>query len=116
MNLKWIWVILLAIIGILAAFVAIEYLTVSIHHLPSFIPGHKPHKRGHYHKRGAIAAVIALIALAAAGYLAYRFTRGGSSSEGGTSGATDAGPAATGPAGTTDQLLGDSSPGGPAPA
>jgi hypothetical protein len=108
MNVKWIWVILLAIIGILAAIVAVEYLTVSIHHLPSWIPGHKPHKRGHYHKRGAIAALIALIALVAAGYLAYRFTR---HPDGGTSDT-----AATGSGGSTDQLLGDSSPGGPAPA
>jgi hypothetical protein len=75
MNLKWLWVILLAIIGILAAIVAIEYLTVSIHHLPSWIPGHKD-VMGHYHKRGAVAAVIAVIALGAAGYLSYRFTRG----------------------------------------
>ena len=75
--MKWIWVILLAIIGILAAIVAVEYLTVSIHALPSWIPGHHAQRRGHYHKRGAGAALVALIAFVAAGYLAYRFSRSG---------------------------------------
>jgi hypothetical protein len=69
--MKWIWVIILGIIGVLAAIVAVEYLTVSIHNLPSFIPGRHP-GRGHYHKRGAIAAVIALLAFIGAGFLAYR--------------------------------------------
>jgi H+/Cl- antiporter ClcA len=78
--MKWIGVIILVIIGILAAIVAIEYLTVSIHSLPSWIPGHKTGHykgRGHYHKRGAVAAVIALAAFVAAGYWAYRITRAG---------------------------------------
>lgn len=63
-SMKWIWVIVLVVVGIIAAFVAVEYLTTSIHALPSYIPGHenlvhgrKP--RGRYHKRGAAAAVIA---------------------------------------------------------
>jgi hypothetical protein len=73
--MKWIWVIILAIIGILAAIVAVEYLTVSIGHLPSFIPGHKHKGHGHYHKRGAIAAVIAFVAFVVAGFLAFRFLR-----------------------------------------
>jgi uncharacterized membrane protein YidH (DUF202 family) len=105
--MKWIWVIVLAIIGILAAFVAIEYFTVGIHSLPSYIPGHHPHKRGHYHKRGAISAVIAVIALGAAGFLAYRFSRSGSS------GSASA-PAPTGPsdASSADQLLANPSPTG----
>ena len=71
--MKWIGVVLLAIIGVLAAVVAVEYLTVPIHSLPSFIPGHtRHHINGHYHKRGAIAAVISLAAFVAAGYWAYR--------------------------------------------
>jgi heme A synthase len=78
--MKWIWVILLVIVGALATYVAVEYLTVSIHSLPSFLPGHElmvhGHKaRGHEHKRGAIAAFIALVAFVAAGYLAYRNVR-----------------------------------------
>lgn len=73
--MKWIWVIILAIIGILAAIVAVEYLTVSIGHLPSYIPGHKLRGHGHYRKRGAVAAVIAFVALVAAGYLTFRNLR-----------------------------------------
>jgi hypothetical protein len=74
MNMKWLIVIILAIIGVLAAIVAIEYLTVPIHSLPSFIPGHRP-VNGHYHKRGAIAAVIAIVALAGAAVVALRIMR-----------------------------------------
>lgn len=71
--MKWIWVIVLAVVGILAAIVAIEYFTVSIHALPSVLgPDHHAHAHGHYRKRGAVAALIAVIAFAAAGYLAYR--------------------------------------------
>jgi flagellar basal body-associated protein FliL len=74
MNMKWLIVIILAIIGVLAAIVAVEYLTVPIHSLPSFIPGHKP-VNGHYHKRGAVAAVIAIVALAGAAVVALRIVR-----------------------------------------
>jgi uncharacterized membrane protein YidH (DUF202 family) len=72
--MKWVWVAVLIVIGILAAIVAIEYFTVSIHSLPSFIPGHKP-IYGHYRKRGAVAAVVAIVAFAAAAVLAIRFSR-----------------------------------------
>jgi hypothetical protein len=71
--MKWIWVIVLAIIGVLAAIVAIEYFTVAIHHLPSFL-GRK-HGRGHYRKRGAGAALIAFVTLAIAGFLTFRNLR-----------------------------------------
>ncbi len=71
--MKWIYVIVLAIIGVLAAIVAIEYFTVAIHALPSFMGRH--HGRGHYRKRGAGAAVIAFVTLAVAGYLTYRNLR-----------------------------------------
>jgi len=33
-------VVVLGIIGVMAAFVAIEYLTVLFHSLPTFLPGH----------------------------------------------------------------------------
>ncbi len=79
--MKWVLVVVLVIIGVLAAFVAIEYFTVPIHSLPSYIPGHRP-VRGHYHKRGAIAALIALVAFVAAAMLAVRFRRQDTATQG----------------------------------
>ncbi len=78
--MKWLGVIVLVIVGALATYVAIEYFTVAIHALPSYIPGHKATvnghiARGHYRKRGAFAALIAVIAFVAAGFLAYRIQR-----------------------------------------
>lgn len=73
-GMKWVLVVVLAIIGVLAAIVAIEYFVVPIHSLPSFIPGHKA-TAGHYRKRGAAAALVAVVALVAAGLLAARFRR-----------------------------------------
>jgi hypothetical protein len=73
--MKWVGVIVLAVVGVLAAFVAIEYFTVQIHALPSYIPGHVDLKYGHYRKRGAVAALIAIIALAGAAFWAYRIWR-----------------------------------------
>ena len=73
--MKWLGVILLVILGILAALVAVEYLTVSIHAVPSFMGRHPG--RGHYRKRGAGAALIALIAFVAAGYLFFRIRNAG---------------------------------------
>ena len=70
--MKWFWIIVLIVVGIIAAVFAFEYLTVGIGHLPSWVPGHAAHKRGHEHKRGAIAALIALAAFVGAGYLIYR--------------------------------------------
>jgi len=72
--MKWIWVIVLVVVGALAAFVAVEYLTTSIHNLPSYIPGRHP-GRGHYRKRGAGAALVALLAFAGAGFLTFRNLR-----------------------------------------
>jgi hypothetical protein len=68
--MKWVGVIILVIVGILAALVAVEYLTVSIHAVPSFLGRHPG--RGHYRKRGAGAALVALIAFVVAGYLIFR--------------------------------------------
>jgi threonine/homoserine/homoserine lactone efflux protein len=68
--MKWPWIIVLLIVGVLAALLAAEYLSVSIHALPSWLGQHKG--RGHYRKRGAGAALISLIAFAGAGYLIYR--------------------------------------------
>lgn len=87
--MKWVLVIVLAIIGVLAAIVAIEYFVVPIHSLPSFIPGRHA-TAGHYRKRGGVAALIAVVAFVAAGLLAARIRR------------EDAAPAS---AATADQLL-----------
>ncbi len=70
MNKKWIGVIILGVIGVIAAFIAIEWLTQPIHSLPSFLGGH-PHKHGHYTRRGDAVAVVAVLALGGAAYLAY---------------------------------------------
>ena len=68
-------VIVLVVVGVVAAVYAFEYLTVSIHALPSWVPG-RHHGRGHYHKRGAIFGVIAVGCLAGAGFLIYKARRG----------------------------------------
>ena len=70
--MKWIWIIVLALVGVVAAVFAFEYLTVGIGHLPSWIPGHVAGKRGHLHKRGLIAGIIAVAAFAGAGWLIYK--------------------------------------------
>ncbi len=67
-------VVVLVVVGILLAVVAIEYYVEPIHSLPSYFPGAK-HIYGHYHKRAALAGVLAFVAFVAAGILAVRFTR-----------------------------------------
>jgi hypothetical protein len=66
---------ILIIVGILALVVAVIYLTVSIHALPSFIPGKHLNVNGHYHKRGAIAAVIGVVLLAIGAVIGFRGRR-----------------------------------------
>ena len=78
---KWIWVIVLAVVGIIAAVFAIEYLTTSIGHLPSWMPASNPGKRGHAYKRGYFAAFIAVLCFGGAGYFAYTITRSNASSD-----------------------------------
>lgn len=56
-------VVVLAVLGILALIVGIIYLVEPIHSLPSFLPGHAPHGRGHHHIRGYIAIVVGVILL-----------------------------------------------------
>jgi len=83
-EMKWLPVVLLTIFGLLAAFVAIEYYTVSIHSLPSYLPGRRS-VNGHYHVRGAMAGLVAIVALAIAAVLAIRIVRPSGATE-----ATDA--------------------------
>lgn len=82
MNMKWVWIGLLIVVGIVAAVVSIEYLTTGIGHLPSWIPGHQAGKRGHFNKRGYGAALIAVVAFAGAGWLIYKNQQAGKSGNG----------------------------------
>jgi uncharacterized membrane protein len=66
---------ILVIVGILALVVAVIYLTVSIHSLPGFVPGKHVGVNGHYHKRGAIAAVIGIVVLALGVVIGFRGRR-----------------------------------------
>lgn len=102
--MKWLGVILLVIVGILAALVAVEYLTVSIHAVPSFMGRHPG--RGHYRKRGAVAALISLIAFVAAGYLIFRMRRADKAA---LAVATPAGPDAVTPVAPAPELPTESS-------
>jgi hypothetical protein len=70
--MKWLWVIVLIVVGIVAAVFAFEYLTVGIGHLPSWVPGHVAGQRGHLHKRGYAAALVAVVAFVGAGWLIYK--------------------------------------------
>ena len=74
------WIILLVVVGIVAAVFAFEYLSHSIYHLPTWVPGNahghltkngKP-VRGKESKRGYVAAVVAVLAFVGAGWLIYK--------------------------------------------
>jgi drug/metabolite transporter (DMT)-like permease len=108
MNKKWIGIIILAIIGILAAVVAVEYLTLPIHSLPTFLGGKHPapgkHYRGNHHKRGDLAAVVAVVALGGAIYLAVRVRADAAKA---STPPAAAEPGTDGPAGTTGSVSSD---------
>lgn len=90
--MKWLWIILLIVVGIVAAVFAFEYLTTGIGHLPSWVPGHIArtvpvngncpkgtnlkdgycYAPGHEHKRGYGAALVAVLAFVGAGWLIYK--------------------------------------------
>ena len=44
--MKWFWIIVLIVVGVFMAVLGFEYLTVGIGHLPAWVPGNAPHKRG----------------------------------------------------------------------
>ncbi len=94
--MKWVWIILLIIIGIIAAVFAFEYLTVGIGHLPSWVPGHRTaisvptsgkcpdgwhkngsfcYKRGRKRPTGFVAISVAVVAFGGAGWLIYKNQR-----------------------------------------
>ena len=82
--MKWIWIAVLIVIGIVAAALAVEYLTTSIGSLPSWLPGHVAHTRGHRQKYGALAALIAVGSFAGAGWLIYKNQQAAKSGGGGS--------------------------------
>ena len=73
-SARWVVCGIFAVLGVLALVVAVIYLTVPIHSIPSFIPGKHP-VNGHYHKRGAVAAVIGIVLLAIAVVVGLRSRR-----------------------------------------
>ncbi len=78
--MKWFWIAVLIVIGIVAAVFAVEYLTHPISQLPSWVPGTKHGElnslgkpvRGHEYKRGYVAVLVAVVAFAWAGWLIYK--------------------------------------------
>ena len=78
--MKWVWIVVLIAVGIVAAVFAFEYLTYSIYHLPTWVPGnahghltaHGKPVRGHEKKRGYAAVLVAVAAFAGAGWLIYK--------------------------------------------
>src|SRR5665213_2203696 len=70
--MKWFWIAVLIVIGIVAVVFAVEYLTHPISQLPSWVPGTKHGElnslgkpvRGHEYKRGYLAAFVAVVAFA----------------------------------------------------
>ena len=73
-SARWVISAIFAIVGVIAIVVAVIYLTVPIHSIPSFIPGKHP-VNGHYHKRGAVAGVIGIVLLAIAVVIGLRNRR-----------------------------------------
>ncbi len=70
--MKWFWIIVLIVVGVFMAVLGFEYLTVGIGHLPAWVPGNAPHKRGHMYKRGYLAIFLAIVCFAGAGWLIYK--------------------------------------------
>ncbi len=108
-NWKWVGIIVLFVIGVLAGIVAIFWLTEPIHALPTILGGHH-HHRGRYQRRGEALIVFAVVVLGAATYLTIRMRRAQRAP------APAAGPAAPAPAAppnegdSADALLSTSSP------
>ena len=69
--MKIVGIVALGVIGLVALFLGIEWLTNPIHSLPAYLGGH-PHHRGHYSRRGDAALVIGIGALAIGGYMLWK--------------------------------------------
>lgn len=61
LPMKTVIVVILSIVGVLAAVTAAIYLSQPIHSLPSFFPGHGHYGNGIRYKKGAAAAVAAVV-------------------------------------------------------
>lgn len=91
---KWVICVVCAVLGVVGLIYAVIYLAVPIHSLPGFVPG-KTATTGHYHKRAFVSAIIGIVLLAIAVYLAMA-TRRSTSTETGSAPGPSAGPASEG--------------------
>ena len=53
--------VVIAVFGVLAAIAAILYFALPAHSLPALLPGRVAHITGHRYRRGAGAAVVAVV-------------------------------------------------------
>ena len=53
--------VVIAVFGVLAAIAAILYFALPAHSLPALLPGRVAHITGHRNRRGAGAAVVAVV-------------------------------------------------------
>lgn len=80
--MKWIWIAVLIVVGIVTAIFAGEYLTTGIGHLPSWVPGNHPGTRGHMYKRGYVAGFVTVAAFGGAGWLIFKHMQAAKSDAG----------------------------------
>jgi type VI protein secretion system component VasK len=69
-SARWVICAVFAVLGVIALIYAVIYVSVPIHSLPGFVPGQKP-GGGHYHKRALLWAVIGVVLLAIAAFVAW---------------------------------------------
>ena len=110
---KWIGLVVLAVIGVLALIVGIIYLAEPIHSLPAFLGGKTPmgkhHYRGNHKRRGEALLVFAVVVLGVTAYLGYRLNRSGKPTEAGPVGSAGSGSAGSTGAGSAGPVATDSS-------
>jgi len=74
-QVKWVIFLVTAVLGVIALIYAVIYLSVGIHSLPAFVPGHKAGVNGHYHKRALLTGVIGVVLLAISAMMAISARR-----------------------------------------
>jgi uncharacterized membrane protein len=87
-SARWVVAVIFAVVGVLALVVAVIYLTVPIHSIPSFMPG-KRSVGGTYHKRGALVAVVGIVLLAIAAFVGLGARRSAGASVGSAGDSTE---------------------------